>query len=294
MIKPVLPNLFDGNPDRDQVEDFVSQHAFPLIDGNAVTFIYVGEAHGVELRHWVYGLPSNLPLQRAGDSDLWFLTMELPEGSRIEYKFGVTRNGHETWEHDSLNPLIAHDPFGGNSVVQCQGYQLPDWTLEDPQSPAGRIERMLVESAAFGDRRSVGLYLPANYRTNRRYRLLIVHDGDDYLKYSQFQFVLDNLMARLEIPPMIVALQQPHRPTGRVYQRCSACSAHCEGTDPSAGTAISADPRFVGALFDGSELWSGCFAGHRMALSPHLRPTLVAVGVLCIHRHRTSQSKFSF
>ena len=66
VIKPVLPNLFDGNPDRDQVEDFVSQHAFPLIDGNAVTFIYVGEAHGVELRHWVYGLPSNLPLQRAG------------------------------------------------------------------------------------------------------------------------------------------------------------------------------------------------------------------------------------
>ena len=196
--------------------------------------------------------------------------------------------------HDSLNPLIAHDPFGGNSVVQCQGYQLPDWTLEDPQSPAGRIERMLVESAAFGDRRSVALYLPANYRTNRRYRLLIVHDGDDYLKYSQFQFVLDNLMARLEIPPMIVAFSNPIDRLAEYTNDVRHARHIVKELIPALEQRFPLILRFVRALFDGSELWSGCFAGHRMALSPHLRPTLVAVGVLCIHRHRTSQSKFSF
>jgi len=35
---------------------------------------------------------------------------------------------------------------------------------------------------------------------------MIVHDGEDYLRYSSLQAVLDNMIHRLEIPPMIVAL----------------------------------------------------------------------------------------
>jgi enterochelin esterase-like enzyme len=208
-LTPEIQELFTGNPTRDQVDHFVRQNTFPIVEGNHVTFVYVGEAHHVELRHWVYGLPSNIPLNRAGESELWSLTLELPEGSRIEYKFGVTRNGHETWEHDSLNVLIAHDPFGGNSVVQCRGYAVPNWTRQDKQSPAGSIERMEIVSESFGDSRGVGVYLPANFRVNRRYRLLVVHDGDDYLEYSRLRFVLDNLIARLEIPSLIVALTNP-------------------------------------------------------------------------------------
>ena len=36
--------------------------------------------------------------------------------------------------------------------------------------------------------------------------MLVVHDGGDYLRYSALQTVLDNLIHRLEIPPMVVAL----------------------------------------------------------------------------------------
>jgi enterochelin esterase-like enzyme len=36
--------------------------------------------------------------------------------------------------------------------------------------------------------------------------LLLVHDGDDYLNYAALGPILDNLMARREIPDMIVAL----------------------------------------------------------------------------------------
>ena len=208
VISAALPGLSDS-PQRDEIQQFISGNTFPIVDGDQVTFIYVGDAERVELRQWVYGLPSNIALQRQGESDLWVLTMELPHGSRIEYKFGVTRDDDEFWEHDPLNPLIAHDPFGGNSVVQCEGYQVPDWTLEDAASPPGTMEQMVIESSAFGDQRTVEIYLPANFRTNRRHRLLIVHDGDDYLKYSQLKVVLDNLIARLEIPPLIVALSNP-------------------------------------------------------------------------------------
>ena len=39
---------------------------------------------------------------------------------------------------------------------------------------------------------------------------MVVHDGEDYVKYSRLNHVLDNLIARNEISPMIVALSNPH------------------------------------------------------------------------------------
>ena len=46
------------------------------------------------MRHRVVGLPDPLPLRRVTDTDLWYVTTELPEGSRIEYQFEITRDGH--------------------------------------------------------------------------------------------------------------------------------------------------------------------------------------------------------
>ncbi len=37
----------------------------------------------------------------------------------------------------------------------------------------------------------------------------MVHDGSDYLRYSSMRHVLDNLITRLEVAPLIVALTDP-------------------------------------------------------------------------------------
>jgi enterochelin esterase family protein len=60
----------------------------------------------------------------------------------------------------------------------------------------------------FRDVRPIRVYLPARFRETRRYPLMIVHDGEDYLRFSGLKIVLDNLIHRLEIPPMVVALTQ--------------------------------------------------------------------------------------
>ena len=51
----------------------------------------------------------------------------------------------------------------------------------------------------------MSVYLPSEYRDDKRYPLLIVHDGRDYLKYTDIQTVLDNLIHRHEVVPMVVA-----------------------------------------------------------------------------------------
>jgi enterochelin esterase family protein len=176
--------------------------------------VYRGEAEAVNLRLWIHGLPASQPFERVGDTDLWVLRVEVPESSRIEYKLERVRDGQEEWILDPLNPLQAADPFGANSVAQGHGYSRPEWTCTDGQARAGTIEELAVPSAALGEDRHIGVYVPARFRRSRHYPLLVVHDGYDYLRYASLQAVLDNLIHRLEIPPMIVALtQSPDRLT---------------------------------------------------------------------------------
>jgi enterochelin esterase family protein len=180
----------------------------PIVDAGGVTFVYHGAADAVNLRCWIHGLPASQPFERVGEGDLWVLRVELPENSRIEYKFEVVRDGQEEWILDPLNPLQAQDPFGANSVAQGHGYERPEWTLADPAARPGTVDEVALASAALGDDRHVGVYVPARFRRSRRYPLLVVHDGHDYLRYASLRVVLDNLIHRLEIPPLIAALTQ--------------------------------------------------------------------------------------
>ncbi len=205
-MNKLLRELADSQPDSRAVEQFLRCHSFPLVDPQGVTFVYQGQAESVQLLHWVYGLPSQQPFQRLQGTGLWHLHLELPLGSRIEYKLNVRKDGRSEWIQDPLNRLQAHDPFGANSVCRASGYRRPDWTRPDPEACPGRLDEIRLRSRVFSRQERVGVYVPPRFRKTRRYPLLIVHDGDDYLNYSQLQTVLDNLIHRLEVPALIVAL----------------------------------------------------------------------------------------
>lgn len=209
--KPPLAELEAGPRTREAVDAFFAGRAFPLVDGPTITFVYRGEAEAVHLKHWVYGLPSSQSLHRLDRTDVWHLSLDLPPGSRVEYKLEVVRGGHGEWIQDPLNPNRARDPFGSNSVAHGTGYEVPTWIHHDPTITPGRVDELLVDAGPLG-RRGVGLYLPARFRRTRRYPLLVVHDGHDYVRYASLGTVLDNLIGRLEIPDMIVALtSSPNR-----------------------------------------------------------------------------------
>ncbi len=190
----------------DDIHRFLTERSFPIVEGGSVTIVYQGHADAVAMRHWIQGLPSSQPLQRMHGTDLWFVVLDIPAGSRIEYKLEVTERGHSRLIRDPLNPHLANDPYGANSVVHGAGYEIPAWTLPNPEARPGHLEELELTSRAFGDRRRAQVYVPARYREERRYPLLVVHDGGDFLRFAGLQTVLDNLIHRLEIAPMIVAL----------------------------------------------------------------------------------------
>jgi enterochelin esterase family protein len=214
-MNKALHELFRaGPPTPAAVDAFIEANEFPLVDDHHISFVFRGDADEVLLRCWIAGLNTAQPFERMKESDLWATTIELPPGSRIEYKFELVRGDQHELVLDPLNPLQAQDPFGANSVCRGAGYERPAWTLPDPEARTGAWLNASVPSQAFGENRDVQVYLPARFRRNRQYPLLVVHDGIDYLNFASLGTVLDNLIHNLEIPQMIVALtQSPDRLT---------------------------------------------------------------------------------
>jgi enterochelin esterase-like enzyme len=207
-----IRDLLAAGPGAD-IDAWMKGRTFPLVDGKNATFVWRGEADEVRLRHFIFGLETSQPLQRLEHTNLWYLDVEIPPRSRIEYKLEIRRGENNKWIRDPLNPHLARDPFGANSVLQGSGYEIPEWTREDPvMTRPGTLEPLSIHSATFGAMRSGHLYLPARYRSTRQYPLLVIHDGSDYLRYSGMKTVLDNLIERLEIPPLVaVFLDSPDR-----------------------------------------------------------------------------------
>ena len=202
----VIDDFLATKPDQAAARAFVESKKLPIVEGTSVTFAYFGKADAVKLVHWIYGLESQTELTRVAGTDLFHLTIEIPEHSRVEYKLEVWRGEHRDWILDPRNPHRARDPFGANSVLQSEGYEIPSWTTPDPMARPGTLEPFEWKSAALGGVRSGAIYVPPRFRRSRVYPLLVVHDGGDYLRYAAMKAVLDNLIHRLEIPDLIVAL----------------------------------------------------------------------------------------
>ncbi|MBL9104553.1 MAG: hypothetical protein JNL82_26650 [Myxococcales bacterium] len=213
-MKLAIQQLLASPVDAAAIANFLAAHTFPIVEGRQTTFIFHGDAEAVFLRHWVFGLASSQPFHRVKDREgrdtpLWYHTLELPPQSRVEYKLEIVDGGKARWIQDPLNPNLAHDPFGANSVAHGRGYKRPDWTEPDGECRTGTIKEMIFAKTPLGGPRRVSIYLPARFRETRRYPLLIVHDGGDYFRYAALQTVLDNLIHRLEVAPLIVALSHP-------------------------------------------------------------------------------------
>ena len=80
----------EGLAVEDTLKRFFSRHEFPIVEGARVTFAVRDSSRGLEgvwLRHRVVGLPDDLAMRRVPDTDLWYVVVEIPADSRVEYQF---------------------------------------------------------------------------------------------------------------------------------------------------------------------------------------------------------------
>ena len=195
--------------DATAIDRFVGRHGSPIIEGERATFLFRGEADAVFVRHRIVGLPDPLEMKRLHDTDLWAATTVLPETSRVEYQLETRRGEQYVRFNDPLNPRLAHSPLGSSSVCASTSYRVPDWVAFDPEARQGTLVDQVIRSKALRRDQPVHLYLPARFNRAQRYPLLVVHDGTDYLGYAAMKTVLDNLIHRLDVDPLVVAFVPP-------------------------------------------------------------------------------------
>ncbi|WP_018157517.1 alpha/beta hydrolase [Demetria terragena] len=206
-----INRLRDRRPlDEPAIDRFLArQPHVPIVEGAKCTFLYRGEADEVHVLHRIVNQPQRIQMRRVGNTSLRYVTIELPAGSRVEYQLEVRHGEHVEQGNDPLNQRVANSPMGSSSVCHAAGYVTPEWTEPDPYARPGTLHDVVIPSRALRRDSYARIYLPARFRSNRRYPLLIVHDGDDFLNFAAMKTVLDNLIHRFDMAETIVCFTNP-------------------------------------------------------------------------------------
>lgn len=195
--------------DAGEVDAFLGRHQVPIVEGPMCTFLFRGRADAVAVRHRIVNQPQHVPMRRLEGTDLWYVTIELPAHSRVEYQIEVRVGGAVETFNDPLNPYVAHSPVGSSSVLQAAGYETPTWVLPQSDARPGELVDLELPSRALRRMTHNRVYLPARYRRSGQYPLLVVHDGNDYITYAAMKTVLDNLIHTLDMAETIVVFTNP-------------------------------------------------------------------------------------
>ena len=191
------------------IDRLLAENHVPIVDGPSCTFVWRGQADAVAIEHRVVGLAAPLALRRLRGSDLWYATVTLPRGARVEYRVLIRRGTDVESVLDPLNPREASGPLTTSSVLEADGYATPQWAIADPAVVPGALTDVTVPSRHLKRDVRVNVYAPARAGKRDRLPLVIVHDGTDYLKYAGMGTVLDNLMGRRLMADSVVAFVDP-------------------------------------------------------------------------------------
>jgi enterochelin esterase family protein len=211
----------------------ISKQGAPIIESIAgedgyqlVTFLWRAkeETKNVVIVGGIAGIEMEQnQMARLGDTDLWFKTYRVRNDARFTYSLSP---------NDSLVPLTKLDPkdtkalmqrfaafkadplnprrFPGlppSSFVELPGAPPQPWITKQAAVPAGNLEWKKLKSAILNNERSIGIYTPPGYKTDGPpYGLLVLFDGSTYTLTVPTPVILDNLLAKNLLPPLVTVV----------------------------------------------------------------------------------------
>ena len=169
------------------------QQRFPLMErGGIVHLVYWGQATDVAVVGNLPGDGYEQSMHRFADTDLFVLSYKLPEGTHWEYRFNV--------DHGNYIPDPLHEDRIGLEGQERSRLRMPGWVEphhlgEHDHHAEGRLVEAVLKSEILEDERKMQVYLPPGYNdSDKRYPLLIVHNGDLALELGQMKNSLDHLI----------------------------------------------------------------------------------------------------
>lgn len=200
----------------DSLRDRALREGTPLIDGDRVTFVWLGEGEVPSLlgdfNNWDRQEPLALETIEPG---VHAAVVTLPSDAYVEYCYVRIPDIEERYP-DPHNPRLVYNGVGAfNHAIL-----MPDCALTDLTTRAAGVARGAISEHDLPARfltsdsmRRVYLYHPP---TDDPVPLVVVYDGQDYLFRGRLNQMIDNLIAQRRIRPVALAfVSSPHSPDNR-------------------------------------------------------------------------------
>jgi enterochelin esterase family protein len=146
------------------------------------------------------------------EGTLWhYLSRALDPGARIEYAIALESTEDAALHLDPENSRTVQGFSRPYSELRMPDYQEAPELAEDPSLPRGRLVETSIESRVRGNRRTIHVYLPADYEETgeRRYPTVYFGDGNAYVSNVPVPRILDNLIAGGSVRPLIAVFVEP-------------------------------------------------------------------------------------
>jgi enterochelin esterase family protein len=207
------------------------EHGAPLVDETGATFVWRGRTPPQligDFNNWGEGqgeaegadnAPSSPVTLGEVEPGLWAYTLLLPQDAYMEYAFIV----HGKRALDPLNPHRAPNGVGDyNNTFYMPGAAATPLARRERGGSRGTLTRHALTGSEVivGTWRSVHLYQPPATKPGP-YPLLVVLDGQDYLRRARLPVIVDNLIAQGRIPPLALALVASSASARFVEYACS-------------------------------------------------------------------------
>lgn len=196
--------------------------SIPYAVEDSVALLYKGEATSVswmgDFNGWGYDKKFKNAGTKIPNSDVWILRTALPKDARLDYK--IILNGHN-WILDPNNLNQQWSGVGGgspNSELQMPAWKKDSNAIEREGLAKGKVQRdILYNSPALGYQIMYSIYLPNGYSTSKKYPVIYVTDGYEYLheRMGNMHTVLDNLIADKKIEPVVAVFVDHREPVNR-------------------------------------------------------------------------------
>jgi len=171
-------------------------------------------------------------MSRLLDTDLWYRTYQVRNDARFSYNLSlndslvpfdkidmtdqkIVMQRISTFKTDPLNSK-TYLGLPPSSLVELAEAPPQPWIKRSPTVPAGKIEEKRITSAILGNERKAWVYTPPGYKTDAEpYALMVLLDGVAYTLLVPTPVILDNLLNKNLIPPMVAVVLDNPTPTSR-------------------------------------------------------------------------------
>ncbi len=192
----------------------------PLIEGDtAAVFLWRGEAEAVGVLGDMGEWAETLPLRRIDGTDLWYRRFRFEPDARLEYGFMVDEDhegfGAELFSvPDPGNPYRVRSGFGPFSELVMPGYDYPAVFDAVRDGTPGSFDGLALHTLPPGVLpypHEVLVYTPPGYAADSatHYPTVVFMDGRDYLEFAHVPAVLNGLIGRGDVEPVVAVFVDP-------------------------------------------------------------------------------------